>query len=231
VGIIRSAAAAVVLIMLSGIALAQEPTPKVEAFGGFSYLHEDTGRLLGLTFDNALGAPSDAFGIRSDFTGWTAEGQYNADRWIGIAADFGGHRGAPLTALSTSGVTGLPSESENYILVGPVLSYRNKTRLTPFVHALFGWERTTLNGTTITGLPAPRVVAATTYDDFTMALGGGLDCKIVKHVALRIPQVDYFHTSLNTTKFYNDAFGPQLFQGLSTRQRNARIAGGIVVQF
>jgi opacity protein-like surface antigen len=231
VGMIRSAVAAVALIMLSGIALAQDATPRVQVFGGFSFLHEDTGRLLGLTFDNALRAPSDTFGIRSDFTGWTAEGQYNADRWVGIAADFGGHRGAPITALNTSGVTGLPNESEYYFLAGPVLSYRNKTRLTPFVHALFGWERTRLNATTITGLAAPEVVATTTYDDFTMALGGGLDCKIVKHVSLRVPQVDYFHTSLNLTKFYNDAFGPQLFQGLSTRQRNARVSGGIVLQF
>jgi len=234
---IRFAATAALAFLLGSIALAQDSTPKVQVFGGFSLLHEDTGKLTGLTLDTALRAPSDTFGIRSDFTGWTAEGQYNVDRWIGIAADFGGHRGAPVTALNTSGVSGLPSESEYYILAGPVLSYRSKTRLTPFAHALFGWERTSLSASTISGLASPVAIAATTYDDFTMALGGGLDCKIVRHVALRIPQVDYFHTSLNLTKFYDDAFGPQLlqgldpFQGLATRQRNVRVSGGIVLQF
>jgi hypothetical protein len=115
-----------------------------------------------------------------------------------------------------------------------VVSYRNKTRLIPYVHALFGWERTSLSASTISGsgLASPVPVAATSYDDFTMALGGGLDFKIIHHVALRVPQVDYFHTTLNLTKFYDDALGPQqLFQGLATRQRNARISGGIVVQF
>ena len=157
--------------------------------------------------------------------------QYNANRWVGIAADFGGHRGAPITASKTSGVTGLPDESEYYILAGPVVSYRNKTRLVPYAHALFGWERTSLSASTISGsgLASPVPVAATSYDDFTMALGGGLDFKIIHHVALRVPQVDYFHTTLNLTKFYDDALGPQqLFQGLATRQRNARISGGIV---
>ena len=233
-GMIRFAATAVLACLLGSIALAQDSTPKVQVFGGFSFLHEDTGKLIGLTLDTALRAPSDTFGIRSDFTGWTAEGQYNANHWVGIAADFGGHRGAPITASNASGVTGLPDESEYYILAGPVVSYRNKTRLIPYVHALFGWERTSLSASTISGsgLASPVPVAATSYDDFTMALGGGLDFKIVHHVALRVPQVDYFHTTLNLTKFYDDALGPQqLFQGLATRQRNARISGGIVVQF
>lgn len=233
-GTIRFAAVAALACLLGSIAHAQDSTPKVQVFGGFSFLHEDTGKLIGLTLDTALRAPSDTFGIRSDFTGWTAEGQYNANRWVGIAADFGGHRGAPITASNASGVAGLPDESEYYILAGPVVSYRNKTRLIPYVHALFGWERTSLSASTISGsgLASPVPVAATSYDDFTMALGGGLDFKIIHHVALRVPQVDYFHTTLNLTKFYDDALGPQqLFQGLATRQRNARISGGIVVQF
>jgi opacity protein-like surface antigen len=184
---------------------------------------------LGLS--SVLRAPSDTFGIRSNFTGWTAEGQYNGNRWIGIVGDFGGHNNAPITALKTSGVTGLPSESEYYFLFGPALTYRNKSRLTPFAHALFGYERISLSASTITGLASPVPSAATTFDDFTMALGAGLDYKIVRHFSVRVGQLDYFHTSLNLDKFYGSALGPGLFQNLSIRQKNLRVSAGIVVQF
>jgi len=217
--------------LMGSIAYAQDSTSRVQLFGGYSLIHADTGGLTGLTVDSALPAPSDTFDIRSNFTGWTAEAQYNASRWIGISGDFGGHSNAPITALKTGGVSGLPSESEYYFLVGPVLTYRSKTRLTPFAHALFGYERTRLNGSTITGLASPVISAATTFDDFTMALGAGVDYKIVRHVDLRVGQLDYFHTSLNLSKFYGNALGPTLFPNLSTRERNLRVSAGMVLHF
>src|SRR5208337_926073 len=131
------------LIVLSGsIVLAQDSVDKIQVFGGYSLIHADTGGLTGLGLSSVLRAPSDTFRITSNYTGWTAEAQYNGNRWIGIVGDFGGHNNAPITALKTSGVSGLPSESEYYFLVGPALTYRTKSRLTPFAHALFGYEHT-----------------------------------------------------------------------------------------
>jgi opacity protein-like surface antigen len=111
-----------------------------------------------------------------------------------------------------------------------VISYRTKSRFTPFAHALFGFDRTSLKASTITGLPSPVVAAATNYTDFAYALGPGVDYKLARHFALR-GGVDYFHTSINQDKFYMSVFGPGLFLGPANRQRNVRFSAGFVVSF
>src|SRR5271157_612744 len=179
---IRFAAAAIILTaLISSFASAQDSTPKVQVFGGYSLLHTPTGGLTDDTLDIGLHQNTNAFGVRTNFQGWNAEGQYNASRWIGIAVDFGGRSGSPLTGAS--GISGLPSGKGYSILAGPVITYRTKSRLTPFVHVLAGWDRSTLSASTITGPSAPVSIAGTTYDDFAVALGGGVDYRIIRHLA------------------------------------------------
>jgi opacity protein-like surface antigen len=231
-GMIRFAVATITLTVLIGsFGLAQDATPKVQVFGGFSLAHADTGLLSGPTLDGDLREPNNTFGVATNFQGWNAEGQYNFDRWVGIVADFGGRSGRPITGTNVTSPSGLPNGNAYSILAGPVISYRTKSRMTPFVHALFGWDRTRLDASTITGVSSPVSSVATTYTDFAIALGGGLDVKVVRHVALRVGQVDWFHTSVNLNKFYGSAFSSDLFQGLATHQRNLRFSGGIVVSF
>jgi opacity protein-like surface antigen len=229
-GIIRFAVATITWIALIGsFVLAQDSTPKVQVFGGYSLMHMDSGGLSGLTIQSVLRAPSDTFGVSSNFNGWNAEAQYNASSSFGIVADFGGRYGKPIT--TSSGVSGLPSGNAYSFLAGPVLSYRTKARITPFVHALFGWERVSLSASTITGLPSPVSTVATGSTDFALALGGGVDYKMSRRFAIRLGQLDYFHTSNNLNSFYDSAFGTRQFQGLATHQDNLRISAGIVVQF
>jgi opacity protein-like surface antigen len=231
---IRSAAAAVALIVLIGsLAFAQNATPKVQVFGGYSLLHLDHGGLTGALLGVDLQQPSNPFAVRNYFLdGWNAEAQYNASRWVGIAADFGGRSGTPITASRDRTLAGLPKETAYSFLAGPVISYRTKSRMTPFGHALFGWDRTSLGASTITGsVTSPISVAATNYTDFAIALGGGVDYRVARRVSLRLGQLDRYHTSLNLNKFYTNAFGGTLLQGLRTHQVNYRFSAGIVLRF
>jgi opacity protein-like surface antigen len=219
------------LIFSSSLALAQDATPKVQVFGGYSLVHADTGKLTGITLDVTLREPSNTFAVPTNFSGWNAEGQYNLGRWLGLAADFSGHSGAPIKAPGAGKVSGLANLTAYSYLFGPVVTYRTSARMTPFAHALFGYDRSSLSASTPSGLSTPVSSAATNYTDFALALGGGLDYYVIRHVSVRVGQLDWFHTSVNLNTFYNNAFGPNLFQGLATRERNLRFSAGIVVAF
>ena len=231
---IRFAAATITLIILMGsFAFAQETTPKVQLFGGYSLLRADHGKLTGALLDLDLRQSSNPFAVQTYFfNGWNAEAQYNAGRWLGIAVDAGGRSGTPITEARGSTLAGLPKETAYSFLAGPVISYRTKSRVTPFVHALFGWDRTSLAASTITGsVTSPVSVTATTYNDFAMAVGVGVDCRIAQHFSVRLGQLDWYHTSVNLNKFYTHAFGGSLLQGLATHQVNYRFSAGAVVRF
>lgn len=232
VEMIRFACATITLaFLISSFVLAQDSTPKMQVFGGYSLLHEDVGRLTGTILDFNLRQFPNTFGVRSNFQGWNAEAQYNFSRWVGIAADFSGYNRSALVVESHSPVSGLPNGSSYSILVGPVISYRARKKITPFAHALFGWNRTSLSASTFTGISFPLASLSTHYDDFTLALGGGVDYKLSHHVALRLGQVDWYHTSVNLNSFYGNAFNTNVFQGLATRERNVRLSTGVVVNF
>jgi len=102
-------------------AVAQSNAPKLEAFGGYSYLHIDTQGVTGSTLDTAcnaiLGAgtcPPGSFGVHPSANGWNASAQYNVTHFLGIKGDFSGHYNTPVTissqianALAQAGITGL----------------------------------------------------------------------------------------------------------------------------
>ena len=228
-----SVATMILAVLLGSFALAQDATPKVQVFGGYSLLRTDHGSLTGGLLDVDLGEASNPFALRTYFfDGWNGEAQYNPGRLFGIAADFGGRYGTAIIAARDNTLDGLPKETAYSFLVGPVFSYRTKSRITPYVHLLFGWDRTSLSASTITGsVTYPVSSTATAYDDFAMALGGGADFRIVRHVSVRLGQLDWYHTSINLNKFYTNAFAGSLFQGLATHQDNLRFSAGAVVWF
>src|ERR1700729_3263071 len=136
---IRLVVATIVLTVLIGsVAFAQNSTPKVEVFGGYSYVPVDNGGLTGDDLDLALRELNLPFGTASNFTGWNAEGQYNFNRRIGLAGDAGGRYGMPITGYRNDNLQGLAKATGHTFLVGPVLSYRTKSRMTPFVPVVVG---------------------------------------------------------------------------------------------
>ncbi len=176
---------AVLMLALPILAQAQE-SPRTEIFGGYSYLRADD-----------EGADLDL-----DLHGWNVSFNQNLVKWAGIKADFSGHYG-DLTL-----VPGLGADlSAHLFLVGPQFTLPNSKRVSPYVHALFGVMRTDLTFFDPTGKVSQRDSA------FAMALGGGVDIKVVDKLAVRLFQADYV-----LTRFNDD------------NQNNFRVSTGLVLR-
>jgi opacity protein-like surface antigen len=220
-----------VSLLASSLLLAQDETPKVQVFGGFTLFHQDNGEANSTNINALLRVPGFSLRPVTNFKGWNAEAQYNVDRWLGIVVDFGGRYGAPFNSSSINKVSGFPDSTGYSVLAGPVISYRTESRFTPYIHAMLGVDRTTLKGSTISGLPTPVTTTSSTYNDVAYAAGAGVDFKLSQHFAIRLGQVDYFRTTINVNKLYQGAFGPALLAGSATKQGNLRFSTGFVIQF
>jgi hypothetical protein len=175
------------VFMLAGGAGAQVFTSG-NAFVGYSYYH--------------IGTLSDGFGDFA-FNGWNASLEGKVLPWVGIVADFSGHYGAQggvcVVAFSSGPCSVVGSASETNFLFGPRLSMSaGKVRL--FGEGLFGAGRIRTDG-------------AGSDVSFSTAVGGGLDYKIIRPIALRL------EGDLVQTRFFG------------TTQNSARISTGIVVRF
>jgi opacity protein-like surface antigen len=125
----------------------------------------------------------------------------NVNDWFGLVADVGGQ----YTKLNDQGFT--EKIRSHSILFGPKFSVR-RSRAVPFVHALFGVAHLK----TETDEFGPLLTFKDT--SFAMALGGGLDVKVNKRVAVRVFQVDYLRTN-----FFGET------------QNKGRISAGLVLRF
>jgi opacity protein-like surface antigen len=101
---------------------------------------------------------------------------FNPNRWFGLVGDFGGYHG-------TINVPNEVSLNTYTYLFGPRLSFRNPSTFTPFAQALIGGSRVTVGS------------GGGSTDQFAYSVGGGVDIKLLPHLALR-PQLDY--VGLNT---------------------------------
>lgn len=124
-----------------------------------------------------------------NLNGWELAGQYKFAPWLGGVADFDGHYGSPFGA----------STHINTFLFGPEVSW--PTRISPFGHILLGGAHASVNG-------------GGSDTSFGVAIGGGVDARLLDHVYWRVFQGDLIHTSL-----------------YGTGQNNARISTGIVFKF
>lgn len=193
-------------VLMSVGALAQSETPKAEIFAGFSFMRlDDEGASALLPTDVSL---------KRWYPGWNAELQINANRWFGIVADFSGHYGTPLSGTGVAGLD-IPSVHFYNFLFGPVVTYRGE-RFQPFVHALFGVNRASVSDSVFT--PGGGSDSA-----FAIALGGGLDVKLSRHVAFRLIQMDLLRTNHDPCGFLG---GPGC--GFDDHQNNLRFSTGLV---
>lgn len=125
-----------------------------------------------------------------NFNGWNAALTWNATQTLGLTADFSG------AYKSIAGI----SLKQHTFLFGPTLAARSSETFTPFVRALFGGAHFSAAGFSDTA--------------FAMALGGGVDVKVLDNIAIRAIQADYLMTR----------FG-------SNTQNNVRISAGVVFRF
>jgi opacity protein-like surface antigen len=173
------------ILMTAGLATAQIPTSG-NVFVGYSYYNTNFAQ------------------HSSGLSGWQGSLEGKIIPFLGMVADFSGNYGSvnftpPGVACPTSGCpTNIHSHVDNF-LFGPRASV-SVGSWRPFAEALFGAAHISTNG-------------LGSGTSFSTALGGGLDYKIIRPIAVRV-QLDYVHTSL-----------------LSTTQNNVRFGTGIVVRF
>ena len=116
--------------------------------------------------------------------GWEISGQYKFADWIGAVADFDQHYGSGVTTTT--------------YLFGPQVSW--PARVSPFGHLELG------------GAHASSGPFHTS--SFSLALGGGIDTKLIPYLSWRIFQADYLMTQ----------FG-------GGTQNNFRFSTGVVIHF
>lgn len=167
----------------------------IEVFGGYSYLQSN----LKSTY-SPFYFPATPFGKSFGLSGWQASVTEKATDWLGLTQEFSGQYG-------TQNLLGADNHFSTFsILSGPRFYYPNLKGVTPFVHALFGYEQTavTLKGSS----------AKVTGTSYAMAFGGGMDVKVSRSLAIRVFQIDYYR--------------PQLF---GSSQNDVRVSAGIVFRF
>lgn len=126
----------------------------------------------------------------------------NVNEWFGVVADVGGQ----YSRLTDQGFT--ERIRSHSFLFGPRFSVRKGKRFTPFAHALFGVA--TLKTETDEFGP----LLSFSDSSFGMAIGGGLDVKLTKRLAVRAFQLEYLHT-----RFFDES------------QHKGRLSFGLVVRF
>jgi len=197
----------VLILFFATLAVQAQEPPKVEVFGGYSYLRADLG-----------GGSADSHGVTGSVT-------YNFDRILGIKADFGTQTGSLNVPVQLN--NGIPGSTTSFdirpsyfsFLFGPQIAYRKSERFTPFAHVLLGGvrrkARVPLNLSLNPPLGTNGVSFVTGSDTaFGTAIGGGLDIRLSKRAAIRLFQADYF-----LTRFSPDT------------QHNLRISTGLVLRF
>jgi hypothetical protein len=156
---------------------------------------------------------------------------YNVNKYIGGVVDAG--------AVTKGTLNGFNVDTTVVDFVaGPRFTYRNHTRFTPFVQALFGGAYSTASaqiglltsgdvlppGIIVPpGLPiTARLVAS--HTGFAMFAGGGLDITVSKHIAIRPFCAEYYLTRLPNL--------PDQVPGTnSSNKNNFRASGGVVFRF
>lgn len=204
----RKAILLTVLIICSvQLAQAQDDERKVEVFGGYSYLNTDL---------EEEDAPLDRF---DNLDGFNAAVTGYITKRFGATFDFSAYF-RKRTEDIPGGTIHFRSRSFNY-LGGPQVRFTNHTRVTPFLHALAGVANNRFAyRATATGAVSPVVDVSVSVTDFSLALGGGLDLRINKRVALRLFQVEY------NPVFLRDR--PELNTNGGRRLDNVRFSIGIV---
>lgn len=192
------------------IAASCKAQDKVELFGGYSYFRASIrvgeatpvgpGILCPPTCNTSMTTQ------HANLNGWELSGQYKFLPFLGAAADFNGNYGT-LDGAGTRVHT---------FLFGPQLSL--PTKVSPFVHALFGVAKESQDAIPIACVQAtpicPGPFSLGSDTSFATAVGAGFDIKLVPFVKLRLIQVDYLHTQLH-----------------GAAQNQARASAGIVFHF
>lgn len=156
------------LLLLAASAAAQQG-PKLEVFGGGSYLWYTQ--------------PS---GVHLNMPGWTASADYYVFHWLSGQVEATG----AYNSYGTYGGKASPTTIYGARL-GPMIFPFGHRRLTPFVHFLFGGAYYDHRYPAYGGFPA----SSYTNMSYSWEGGAGVDLTVKKHWAIRLVQADYGQVS------------------------------------
>lgn len=170
----------------------------IQIFGGYSYVRQS------LTFNETLlcpqpVCPTQTGSAHPNLNGWEISATYNPYQWIGVTADFGGGYGS---------VDGASTHLNTY-LFGPQVRFPGP--VSPFAHVLFGAAHDSVGSG---GAGSGFAIDAGSSTAFALALGAGIDIKVVSLVSVRPIQIDYL-----VTRFGNST------------QNQPRVSAGLVLHF
>jgi opacity protein-like surface antigen len=174
---------AVFLLGFSVMAMAQD-LPKFEIFGGYSLVLVDTTTAL---------RSSGWEGMDLNLNGWDSSITFNANKYLGFVAEFGGYYGTVGYEERNSPPYSWADISIHSIMVGPKFTL-HRGKASPFVQGLLGYAR----------VKATELGESYTEDDMAMALGGGIDVSLNERISLRPVQLDYFATRGDFTGDFAD---------------------------
>ncbi len=156
---------------------------------------------VGLTYS---GIHLDAANNNSQISGNGGSGsfEYNINRWLGAVADLGGY-------ANTRG--SIDHDAFTYMF-GPRFNWRHN-RLNPYAQSLFGganvWSGTNSN----------------TQNTFALAIGGGVDYTLTRHIAIKPFQVEYFRSQFDSERLGGAT------SNFGYHQNGVRYSAGIVFRF
>jgi opacity protein-like surface antigen len=206
--------ASLVVLCLPLAALAQEEAPKVEISGGYSFLRLNLNSVPGISdLGGATLNDVDTHGFNVSFAG-------NIVKHVGIISEFSQYtktdsanniiRG-PIIVTGPTLLSGVDVKLKvSTLLFGPRVTL-HRGRVEPFVHGLFGAARASIEGSAL-GVSADDAAYA-----FAYALGGGVDVKVHKNLAIRVAQVDYLGTKAGDENLNNFRFSVGVVLRLGNR--------------
>jgi len=163
----------VVLVVLFCSALMVGQSGKSEVFGGYSLERIAGGCGTDYRCNNNTGATT-------NLNGWTASLTGYLSKSFGVSAQFSGNYG---NAGFAGGGGGFATVHRYAYQFGPVYTFRWQ-RASAFTHVLLG-------GISQGVIQASPNGVVQSYTSFLWSVGGGLDVKLSKRLAVRAAQIDY----------------------------------------
>lgn len=178
----------VCLMMGSVVTVLAQDNKKNEFYAGYTYLRSDFST-------NSHGFEASLTRYITKNFGFTAEAARLYNRQIFRFGPFGSKTSVDLSTY----------------MIGPKYAFHNKTRLTPFAQALFGFYH--IKNEFSGGSPAFDFNSSSSLNSFASAVGGGLDVRLTNTISVRTVELDY-----------------QYLRQLGS-SHNTRLTTGIVIKF
>jgi hypothetical protein len=207
----RTILTSLLLISYAGFVAAQD-VPKADLFFGYSFLRYNSAQTIpAFTANGGVGT-----------LGW------NFNNHIALEAELGGYHNGNVNDFH------FDSTSFSY-LFGPRISLGRSKKFDPYIHALFGGQHLTSSiaadsvlvvNPLLTPPESDRFKAS--QNAFAMAVGGGIDIKMSRHVLLRPVQIDYYLSRFEAPEIVIPTGSTA---NIARNQNNFRYAAGIAFSF